>query len=172
VSEYGEVRLVGLDDFAKRLRAIDVETAKILQKDFKAIANRIVGVVRGRMPSIDGDARKAITASASVSTKGAFASIMRPRGGPAERFTKYGYWPWLEFGGGALHARGVTGTPETSSSSSPFAPAVLKSFRREYRKKGRWLYPVIGEYQGVVFDSAWAALEKASKSSGFSWEDS
>lgn len=143
-------KVEGLRETVAAFRAVDRELPRQMQKEFKAIAEFVRDRIRSKVP---GRAGGAIGARATTT----FAAITRPKGGPGDRSSRYGYYPWLDFGGGALHARGVTASTD-------------RQFRRPFIKEGRYIYPTIGDYYGEIVDSALIAVERVADRAGFDTE--
>jgi hypothetical protein len=126
---------------------------KVEKAQFKRAGEHVVGIARGRMESSrTGAAASALRTIAST----AGASIAYPAGGSGSGEDAAGYYPWLDFGGGALKGRGVRHSEQRGI-----------HFRRGFIKEGRYLYPAIAASTDYLKDVAAEAVEDAAKSEQF-----
>ena len=82
------IRIVGLNEFVRSLKAIDNDLPKVLRVAFNAAGGTIITEARAKVPSRTGRARASLRAQ---STQKAF----RITGGSK----RVPYYPWLDFGG-------------------------------------------------------------------------
>jgi len=148
------VRVEGLAEFQKAIRAVSKETAKLNRVQYKRIAEHVASIARGRIESN-------ISGAAASSIKGigtnAGASIKFPAGGPRSGTDPVGYYPWLDFGGGVLQARGVT------------SHRTEKAFfvRRPVIKEGRYIYPAITASHDYIEEQAGDIVSDAARAEHF-----
>lgn len=155
-------QITGVKDTVAAFRQIDRELPKQMRKEFKEIADFVRDRIRSKIP---GKAKGAIRSSATQT----YAAITRPKGGPGDRDTRYGYYPWLDFGGGVVHARGVTANPHAPEGGWKVAPD-FGGFRRPFIAEGRYIYPTIREYYPLIVDSALIAVGRVSTAAGYHTE--
>lgn len=153
------VKITGLKELSGAFRAVDKDIPKHIQREFKALADHVVGVAQQRMPFVTGEAAKSLKPRA---TGRGTASIAFNAGGPENRETKGAYYPWLDFGGGTPGARGVT-----SSSPITHTRSLTGTFRRAVVKGGRYLYPAIAESRSEIERRALDAMENAARENKF-----
>ena len=82
------IRIQGLDEFVRNLKAIDRDLPKVLRVAFNHAGQTIITEARANVPSRTGKARGSVRAQ---STQKAF----RITGGSK----RVPYYPWLDFGG-------------------------------------------------------------------------
>jgi len=86
--DFAQIKIDGLRDVTRSLKAMDPEAAKQLKIVLNDAAQIVVNVARPRVPSITGNARASIVVRST-------ARESRVRvGGP-----KAPYYPWLDYGG-------------------------------------------------------------------------
>jgi HK97 gp10 family phage protein len=123
-----ELRIEGLREFNRNLKALDSDLPKAVRLAFNAAADIIVDEAQARIPSDTGKARKSVKARSTRTQS-------RVVGGG----NRAPYYPWLDFGGQigsrSGKARGGRG-------------------RRPFLKHGRYIYNAYfrnkGEYQKVM----------------------
>jgi hypothetical protein len=155
--------VTGIPETMRALKALDPEAAKELRKAMKAIAEVIVKGARGRMEFGPGAAASSLKAGGGV--RGAWVSF--PKGGPGSAGDPVGYYPWLDFGGGRVSGRGVSGQGDPSHAK------WLGGFRRDTTMTGgRYIYPAIDDARrsGFIKDEAEKALLKAARNKNFRTE--
>lgn len=118
----GKVEVKGVRELNKALRQVDSDLPKEMKVGFIRIAQRMVGFIQPRVPSLTGAAASSVEAKSTQ--RG--ASI---RGGGSSA----PYYPWLDFGGsvGRGHKPGAGGG----------------AIRRPIIKTGRYIYPTIGQHE-------------------------
>lgn len=114
------VHVTGIRELGRALSAVDKELAREFRKELRSIAKQVVATAVGK-------GAPAGILKPSSTTRG--AAIRFPKGGPESATERYGFYPWLDFGGGKATGRGVT--PSGS--------------RRAVLKEGRYLYPAISD---------------------------
>jgi hypothetical protein len=144
-----KVQVKGVKEMVKALKALDADLPKQLRKSFLVIAGKIADRIRSGVP-VGPTGHAAGSVKARATQRG--ASVVG--GGAAAP-----YYPWLDFGGGRKHARGV------QPGGSP------GSFRRTYFKEGRYMFPVIHDELEDTLAAAQQALRDAAKSAGWGWEE-
>lgn len=87
----------GLKEFARKLRGIDRELARELQRTNKSVAQKVADEARPQVPVLTGRAQKSVKARASAQR----SSVVG--GGP-----NVPYYPWLEFGGRVGRGKSVS----------------------------------------------------------------
>jgi hypothetical protein len=143
---------VGVEGLRELGRSLDGTSRKVQRIQFKRAAEHVVGVARGKMESnISGAAASALRAIGSNTG----AAIAFPKGGRGSGREDAGYYPWLDFGGGAAKGRGVTASSNRQSGSGA---------RRTVIREGRYLYPAISESKAYLQDVAGDAVIDAARS--------
>lgn len=83
------IKITGLREFRRQLKALDGEAAKGLRLAHNFAANLVVDDARGDVPQVSGRAARSLRASSTQ-------SYSRASGGNARTAPHY---PWLDFGG-------------------------------------------------------------------------
>lgn len=83
-----KVQITGLREFESALKKLDAGLMPELKAQFLGIANRIAGIIAGKVPVLTGAAAGSVTAHGTL--KGAQITA----GG-----ARVPYYPWLDFGG-------------------------------------------------------------------------
>lgn len=143
------VQVTGLKELQKALRQFDDDLPKELKVRFLEIAGRVADIARANVPARSGRAR------ASVKPHGTLKGASVWGGG-----ARVPYYPWLDFGGGDPHRRGVT--PNRLGGSA---------FRRPFIEGGRYIYPAVKDQRQETMDAAMDALREAVTDAGLGWEE-
>jgi hypothetical protein len=153
------LRVVGLPELHRALRAMGHDMDREFSRGMRLIADRVIERAQGKMPYITGTAARSLK---PVSVRGGGAGIKFPGGGPGSATQVAGYYPWLDFGGGLYGARGVT-------SFSPVAHVKNHSqlFKRAKVEGGRYLYPSIGQSTDFIADTLGDLIEKVAHGQQF-----
>lgn len=146
-SERMAVDVRGIPELARALKDLDKDLYRDFRKGMKAIAVHVIGKAQGK-------GAPAGILKPRATMKG--AGIAFPRGGPGSGSEPGAFYPWLDFGGGKVHARGVTSNDGTAA-----------SFRREVVEGGRFLYPAIGESKEFIATTAYSLIDNAARANGF-----
>lgn len=121
-----QLRIKGLAEFSKNLKALDAELPKGLRVALNEAAEVVAGAARPRVPKRSGRAQRSVKAK-STRTK------VRVAGGG----NRAPYYPWLDFGDKTGIGRGF-------------------AVHRPFRKQGRYIYATYyqkrdsGEFQQVL----------------------
>jgi hypothetical protein len=118
------VRVEGIQELSRALKAVSKEAQKEMRKGFKDIAESVAADIRPKVPRKTGRAAKSIKARGT--NKGGSIAF----GGPRAL-----HFPWLDFGG---DRRGNGG----GIASRPFI------------KEGRYVYPTISDNLDEIKDKA------------------
>lgn len=129
----GAVRVEGLAEFQRGLKRLAPETAKEFRSALLDVGQDIVHEAQSNVPVKSGTALNSIKAGSNAQT-------VYVQGGK----TSVPYYPWLDFGGVLRPTGGRRGTQV-----------------RDFRKKGRYLYPAIDKYQKKITAAAVAAFDKS-----------
>lgn len=82
------IRITGLNEFVRNLKAIDRDLPKVLRVAFNKAGETIVTEARSKVPTVTGRAKASVR---GTSTQKAFRITGGSRRAP--------YYPWLDFGG-------------------------------------------------------------------------
>jgi hypothetical protein len=144
VNDEYRVQVTGLRELQAALRRINADLPKELKARFLEIARTVSTKASAKVPRITGQA------AASVKPHGTLRGASVTGGG-----ARTPYFPWLDFGGGDPHRRGVTPNRSGGEGRRPFVPG------------GRYLYPAAAEQGSATYDAAQAAVRDVAKKAGF-----
>ena len=143
-----KVTVLGLRELTAALRAIDPQLARDLVAELTVAAEHIADQARGRMPSLTG------RAAGSVKARKRAAGAAIAFGGSAAP-----YEPWLDFGGGKKHARGVTPSAGSEGGRRPWEGNPVG--------EGRYVYPAISANKVETAAAVERAVTNAARKAGF-----
>ena len=138
-----QVEVRGIRELASAFKQVDAALAGELKSRFLAVAQHVVDIARGKVPSRSG------RAAASIKARGRASGASIAFGGTAAP-----YYPWLDFGGsvGRGHKPGV---------------AWSGAIKRDWNVPGRYVYPAISEARPDTERAVELAVKEAAEGAGF-----
>lgn len=144
-----EVKITGLRELQGAFKRVNADLPKELRLAFRAIADKVVSVARGKVTADVGPGPAASSIRPRATQRGAGIAF----GGPSAP-----HMPWLDFGGsvGRGHKPGMA-----------WSGAVKRDWRGVPSGSGRYVYPAISEQREETAAAVDLAIKRVSESAGF-----
>lgn len=135
----GEVRVTGLREFRRNLKALDSSLPKGVRKAGNEAAQIVVDAAKPRVPIGPGRGGHAVSSIRKASTQSAVRV--------AEGSARFPYMPWLDFGG-VINKHTATPT------------------KRPFMKEGRYIWAAFADHQELVVQTYQDALKGLAREAG------